>query len=143
MILSDDRMRTTHVGSLPRNDVLSELLVRREEGEPVDSKVLGEEMDRAVLHVVEKQAQAGIDIGNDGEQQRVGFQTYVAHRMSGFGGESKRRRGRDSGYGHHPARDRSGAARSEGYRRFCRVLHYGALAGHRFDDHAQCLLPVA
>ena len=95
MILSDDRMRTTHVGSLPRNDVLSELLVRREEGEAVDSRVLGEEMDRAVRHVVDKQVQAGIDIGNDGEQQRVGFQTYVAHRMSGFGGESKRRRGRD------------------------------------------------
>ena len=85
MMLSDDRIRTTHVGSLPRNDVLSELLVRREEGEAVDSRVLGEEMDRAVRHVVEKQAQAGIDIGNDGEQQRVGFQTYVAHRMSGFG----------------------------------------------------------
>ena len=38
---------------------------------------------------------AGIDIGNDGEQQRVGFQTYVPQRMSGFGGESKRRRGRE------------------------------------------------
>src|SRR5262249_55650066 len=41
------------------------------------------------------QVAAGIDIGNDGEQQRVGFQTYVAQRMSGFAGESKRRRGRD------------------------------------------------
>ena len=39
---------------------------------------------------------AGIDIGNDGEQQRVGFQTYVPQRMSGFGGISKRRRGRNS-----------------------------------------------
>ena len=38
---------------------------------------------------------AGIDIGNDGEQQRVGFQTYVPQRMSGFGGEFKRRRGRE------------------------------------------------
>ena len=52
-------------------------------------------MDRAVLDVVRQQAAAGIDIGNDGEQQRVGFQTYVPQRMSGFGGESKRRRGRD------------------------------------------------
>jgi 5-methyltetrahydropteroyltriglutamate--homocysteine methyltransferase len=48
-----------------------------------------------VLHVVEEQVKAGIDIGNDGEQQRVGFQTYVPQRMSGFAGESKRRRGRD------------------------------------------------
>jgi 5-methyltetrahydropteroyltriglutamate--homocysteine methyltransferase len=44
---------------------------------------------------VAKQKEAGIDVGNDGEQQRVGFQTYVPQRMSGFGGESKRRRGRE------------------------------------------------
>ena len=42
-----------------------------------------------------KQKAAGIDIGNDGEQRRVGFQTYVPQRMSGFGGVSKRRRGRE------------------------------------------------
>ncbi|MGH6727795.1 MAG: epoxyalkane--coenzyme M transferase [Pseudolabrys sp.] len=53
------------------------------------------EMDKAVRHVVEKQASAGIDIGNDGEQQRVGFQTYVPQRMSGFAGVSNRRRGRE------------------------------------------------
>ena len=43
----------------------------------------------------DKQVAAGIDIGNDGEQQRVGFQTYVPQRMSGFAGVSKRRRGRE------------------------------------------------
>ena len=45
--------------------------------------------------MVAQQKEAGIDIGNDGEQQRVGFQTYIPQRMSGFGGESKRRRGRE------------------------------------------------
>ena len=95
MIESKERILTTHVGSLPRNESLSELLVAREEGYPVDPAALAEEMDRAVRHVVEKQQQAGIDLGNDGEQQRVGFQTYVAQRMSGFAGESHRRRGRD------------------------------------------------
>jgi 5-methyltetrahydropteroyltriglutamate--homocysteine methyltransferase len=45
--------------------------------------------------VIDAQAAAGIDIGNDGEQQRVGFQTYIPERMSGFGGESKRRIGKD------------------------------------------------
>ena len=44
---------------------------------------------------VAAQVQAGIDIGNDGEQQRVGFQTYIPERMSGFGGESKRKIGKD------------------------------------------------
>src|SRR5215469_15200917 len=95
MIISRERILVTHVGSLPRNDELSDLLIRREEGNAVDKDQLGRAMDRAVQQVVEKQAAVGVDIGNDGEQQRVGFQTYVAQRMSGFAGESKRRRGRD------------------------------------------------
>src|SRR4051812_37952156 len=95
MMLSRDRILTTHVGSLPRNDEISDLLVRREEGESIDPGLLGQAMDRAVEHVVSKQIDAGIDIGNDGEQQRIAFSTYVVQRMSGFGGESKRRRGRD------------------------------------------------
>jgi 5-methyltetrahydropteroyltriglutamate--homocysteine methyltransferase len=95
MIFSRDRILTTHVGSLPRNEKLSDLLVRQEAGEKLDMKEMAAEMDKAVRHVVEKQASAGIDIGNDGEQQRVGFQTYVPQRMAGFAGVSKRRRGRE------------------------------------------------
>ena len=95
MIFSRDRILTTHVGSLPRNDKLSDLLVRQEAGETFDAKEMASELDKAVTHVVNKQASAGIDIGNDGEQQRVGFQTYVPQRMSGFGGVSKRRRGKE------------------------------------------------
>jgi 5-methyltetrahydropteroyltriglutamate--homocysteine methyltransferase len=95
MILSRERILTTHVGSLPRNEKLSELLVRREAGEGYDQTQFDAAMEQAVRHVVAKQKEAGIDIGNDGEQQRVGFQTYVPRRMSGFGGESKRRRGRE------------------------------------------------
>jgi 5-methyltetrahydropteroyltriglutamate--homocysteine methyltransferase len=95
MLFSRDRILTTHVGSLPRNEKLSDLLLRREAGETLDAAEMAAEMDKAVAHVIEKQAAAGIDIGNDGEQQRVGFQTYVPRRMSGFGGVSKRRRGRE------------------------------------------------
>ena len=95
MIFSRDRILTTHVGSLPRNDTLSDLLVRQEAGQAFDRAEMASEMDKAVSHVVGKQVAAGIDIGNDGEQQRVGFQTYVPQRMSGFGGISKRRRGQE------------------------------------------------
>ena len=95
MLTSRDRILTTHVGSLPRNDRLSDMLLRREAGEAFEEAEMAAEMDKAVRHVVEKQAAAGIDIGNDGEQQRVGFQTYVPQRMSGFAGVSKRRRGMD------------------------------------------------
>jgi len=95
MIASRDRILTTHVGSLPRNEKLSALLVRREAGEPFEQAEMDAEMDKAVRYVVDRQKAAGIDIGNDGEQQRVGFQTYVPQRMTGFGGVSKRRRGRE------------------------------------------------
>jgi 5-methyltetrahydropteroyltriglutamate--homocysteine methyltransferase len=93
MIFSRDRILTTHVGSLPRNETLSDLLIRREAGESIDDKEMAAEMDKAVQHVVDKQAAAGVDVGNDGEQQRVGFQTYVPQRMEGFAGVSNRRRG--------------------------------------------------
>jgi len=95
MMMSRDRILTTHVGSLPRNETLTDLLVRREAGEAVDAQQLAAEMDRAVADVVKKQHDAGIDIGNDGEQQRVAFQTYMAARMSGYGGISKRRTAKD------------------------------------------------
>jgi 5-methyltetrahydropteroyltriglutamate--homocysteine methyltransferase len=95
MISSRDRILTTHVGSLPRNEKLSDLLMAQEEGKPYDPKGLTAEMDSAVRHVVKAQMDAGVDVGNDGEQGRIGFQTYVPQRMSGFAGVSKRRRGRE------------------------------------------------
>src|SRR5438045_9314836 len=95
MMTSRDRILVTHVGSLPRNDELSDLLIGREEGGAIDKDQLAQAMDRSVQQVVEKQAQAGVDIGNDGEQQRVGFQTYIPQRISGFGGVSQRRRGKE------------------------------------------------
>src|SRR2546429_7887052 len=87
---SEGRMLVTHVGSFPRPARLRELLVRQERGEPVDEAELGREIDAAVEAVVGKQLRVGIDIGNDGEQPRVGFSTYVARRMRGWGVGSRR-----------------------------------------------------
>src|SRR4051812_38431621 len=95
MLTSRDRILTTHVGSLPRNETITELLIKREADEAIDSKTMPDELDRAVAAVVKRQNDAGLDIGKEGEQQRVAFQTYMAARMSGFGGESKRRVGKD------------------------------------------------
>ena len=92
---STDRILTTHVGSLPRDPKLSDLLIRHEAGEAVDQREIDRLSDQAVRHVVKQQAACGVDIVNDGEQPRVGFQTYVPQRMKGFGGESKRPRSRD------------------------------------------------
>jgi len=95
LIRSESRMLVTHVGSLPRPAALRDLLVRQDRGGPVDATALERETEAAIRHVVTRQLAAGIDIGNDGEMPRPGFSTYVAGRMRGFGGESKRRLARD------------------------------------------------
>src|SRR2546428_1014558 len=87
---SESRILTTHTGSLPRPPALRDLLVRQDRGEAVDAAALARESEAAVRHVIRKQLESGIDVGNDGEQPRVGFSTYPARRMRGFGGESKR-----------------------------------------------------
>jgi 5-methyltetrahydropteroyltriglutamate--homocysteine methyltransferase len=87
---STDRILTTHAGSIPRGEPLGAMLIDEEAGKPVDKSTLQSNIDLRVSHVLEKQAGAGVDIVNDGEQGRVGFQTYVTQRMSGFGGVSKR-----------------------------------------------------
>jgi 5-methyltetrahydropteroyltriglutamate--homocysteine methyltransferase len=87
---SDDRILTTHVGSIPRSPALRDLLVRQDAGQAVDAAELARQAEAAVRDVILRQLAAGIDVGNDGEQPRAGFSTYVARRMRGFGGESRR-----------------------------------------------------
>jgi 5-methyltetrahydropteroyltriglutamate--homocysteine methyltransferase len=95
MLASTDRILTTHVGSLPRNETLADMLIRQEAGEAVDTARLAREIETATARTIEAQVKAGVDVGNDGEQSRVGFQTYVPRCMCGFGGESKRPPARD------------------------------------------------
>jgi 5-methyltetrahydropteroyltriglutamate--homocysteine methyltransferase len=92
---SVDRILTTHVGSLPRGEELGELLIEDEAGQSVGKLKIAETIEKRVAYVLQKQFAAGIDIANDGEQGRVGFQTYLPQRMSGFGGVSKRPFGRE------------------------------------------------
>src|SRR5438552_19193196 len=87
---SHNRILTTHVGSLPRPPALRDLLIRYERGENIDRAEFQQHIEAAVRRAVVQQLEVGIDIGNNGEQPRVGFQTYVASRMQGFGGESAR-----------------------------------------------------
>lgn len=90
MEYSQNKILTTHTGSLPRETKLSELLIAQEEGEEIDENALSVLAEKGVLHCVSKQLESGVDIINDGEQPRVGFQTYVAQRLEGFGGVSQR-----------------------------------------------------
>ncbi len=95
MLMSTDRILVSHVGSLPRAERLTDLLIRQEAGEAIDAAELAREVETATAHVIAKQVEAGIDVGNDGEQSRVAFQTYVPRCLCGFGGESKRPPARD------------------------------------------------
>jgi 5-methyltetrahydropteroyltriglutamate--homocysteine methyltransferase len=95
MLMSTDRILVSHVGSLPRSDILSDLLIRQEAGEAIDTAELSRQVEAATASVIGRQVKAGVDVGNDGEQSRVGFQTYVPRCMCGFGGESKRPPARD------------------------------------------------
>lgn len=90
MLRSDQRILTTHVGSLPRERELSDLLIAQEAGQQVDEKRLDELAAAGVQRSVASQIKSGVDVINDGEQPRVGFQTYVANRLTGFGGVSQR-----------------------------------------------------
>src|SRR5262249_39222243 len=90
MKASSERILTTHTGSLPRPDALRMLYVRQSRGESVPADTLASEARQAVADSVLKQRAAGIDIGNDGEQQREAFFLHVRHRMTGFGGQWQR-----------------------------------------------------
>src|SRR5437660_10520234 len=90
MRCSEDRILPPPTGSLPRPPELTRLYVRRARGGEVDPAELDRLGKEALRQIVEKQAAAGIDIGNNGEQQREAFFLYVRHRMSGFGSGWKR-----------------------------------------------------
>jgi 5-methyltetrahydropteroyltriglutamate--homocysteine methyltransferase len=87
---SESRILTTHAGSLPRPERLVELQLRASRGEAVDAAALAQAAAEAVRRAVSRQLDCGIDVGNDGEQPRESFVTYVRYRLSGFSGESRR-----------------------------------------------------
>jgi 5-methyltetrahydropteroyltriglutamate--homocysteine methyltransferase len=88
---SEQRILTTHTGSLPRPAELTRLYVRRARGESVDPSALERLGQAALRDIVRRQMIAGVDIANNGEQQREGFFLHIRHRMSGFGGAWQRR----------------------------------------------------
>jgi 5-methyltetrahydropteroyltriglutamate--homocysteine methyltransferase len=86
MMRSTDRFLTTHTGSLPRPDDLIRMMYAKEEGVPVDRQALAARVRSAVAEIVKKQADAGIDLVNDGELSKPSYATYVKDRLAGFGG---------------------------------------------------------
>src|SRR5262245_18138940 len=88
MKLSTDRILTTHTGSLPRAEDLTTTLEALDSGHMPDPGAFDARVRRAVGDIVRQQLEAGVDIVNDGEQGKVGYSTYVRHRLTGFDGQA-------------------------------------------------------
>jgi len=94
MLRSTDRILTTHVGSLPRSQAVTDVLFAREGTGTMPANPDAVIRD-AVAAVVKKQVQAGIDIVSDGEMGKISYATYIKDRLSGFDGDTPREPGQD------------------------------------------------
>jgi 5-methyltetrahydropteroyltriglutamate--homocysteine methyltransferase len=92
---SEDRILTTHCGSLARPKELLDLMKARGDGTAFDAQAYEGAVARAVRENVKAQADAGIDVVTDGEQSKTGFFAYMRERLSGFepyaGGQERAR----------------------------------------------------
>mgnify|MGYP001238328031 FL=1 len=90
-----DKIKTTHVGSLPRSNELSDLLFKKDKQEKIDVNNFDEIVKRDVKKIVKKQINLGIDFISDGEMSKISYATYVKDRIDGFSGESERKAPQD------------------------------------------------
>jgi len=95
MSASAGRILTTHVGSLPRSQAVTDVLFAREREESRDLARDDAVITDAVAEVVRRQVEVGIDIVSDGEMSKISYATYVAHRLAGFAGDTPREPGQD------------------------------------------------
>lgn len=91
---SADRLLTTHVGSLPRSQAVTDVLFARERSEPLPAQSDTVIAD-AVRSVVARQVGVGIDVVSDGETNKISYATYIKDRLAGFDGDTPREPGQD------------------------------------------------
>ena len=87
---STDRILTTHVGSLPRSQAVTDIVFAREKGEEIDEAAADAIICDAVQDVVRAQQAAGVDVVSDGEMSKISYATYIKDRITGFEGDSPR-----------------------------------------------------
>jgi len=78
------KILTTHVGSLPRPQEVVDVVFAEDRGETVDRDAYDRTVRDAVADRVAHQVDAGIDLVSDGEMSKIGYATYIRHRLSGF-----------------------------------------------------------
>ncbi|MGI9287980.1 MAG: hypothetical protein ACR2P1_21520, partial [Pseudomonadales bacterium] len=90
MKISNERILTTHVGSLPRSKAVTDGVFAKENDEAFDASSLEKTIADAVREVVRLQVEAGIDVVSDGEMSKISYATYIKDRITGFEGDSPR-----------------------------------------------------
>jgi 5-methyltetrahydropteroyltriglutamate--homocysteine methyltransferase len=93
-----DRIATTHVGSLPRSQAVTDVVFARAADATDAQRDISRDdavITAAVAEVVNLQKSVGIDIVSDGEMGKISYATYISDRFSGFGGDSPRQPGQD------------------------------------------------
>ena len=78
-----DRIRTTHVGSLPRPAALLVFLAKQQEGLRYAEAAYVACLRQSVAEIVHRQAETGIDIVNDGEFGKINWSIYIRERLCG------------------------------------------------------------
>jgi 5-methyltetrahydropteroyltriglutamate--homocysteine methyltransferase len=81
-----DRILTTHVGSLPRSDMVCDIVQAIDQGAPVSEELFDAIVSEAIDVEVERQKRIGVDIVSDGEFSKITYASYVQHRLTGFSG---------------------------------------------------------
>jgi 5-methyltetrahydropteroyltriglutamate--homocysteine methyltransferase len=81
---STDRIITTHVGSLPRPHELLDVLNEKVNGMPYDAPAFEALVKSTINDEVKRQAEAGIDVVDDGEFGKESWITYLYERLSGI-----------------------------------------------------------
>ena len=81
---SQSRILTTHVGSLPRGQIVVDQLFAQDEGKGYDPERFDKVMHLAVADVVKAQRDVGVDVVSDGEMSKISYATYIRHRLTGF-----------------------------------------------------------
>jgi len=95
MQVSQERILTTHVGSLPRSQAVVDVVFGREHGSESNSVNGDAVIAAAVEEIVRHQSDVGIDVVSDGELSKISYATYIKDRLTGFGGESHREPAQD------------------------------------------------
>jgi 5-methyltetrahydropteroyltriglutamate--homocysteine methyltransferase len=122
---SDNRLVTTHVGSLIRPPALVALLRTRDNGGQVDEQEFARCLGTSVMEVARQQADIGLDIVNDGEfGKTISWSRYVVERLSGVVRQALDRDSMPAGI---VGKDRRDFA--EFYREYDRTQKFSGLAG--------------